>query len=463
MDLLERIEWQSSPQETRRDASPQRADHLAAIRSAFRRLTDSNPAYWDYTAVGNNGNPQAYFQYPAMMVPRMQGDIIDALRGVDPSLKRCFDPFAGSGTVLVEALKRGMDCMGTDVNPMSILLCRVKTAPFAGAKFTAALEQVFDMADRDRSLDLGIDYVNRVKWFTTDALIELSKLQRAILCQEPPEVRRLLWVAFAEAARLASNSRTTTYKLHIRTQDDIEARNKAVKQKVRDAMARVRDMYVGNERALGKEGLLQNGAFLGKAYIEHHDMRDRLRCRKADLLVSSPPYGDNHTTITYGQHSFLPLLWIPPQDIHDGLDDSLVKNTHAIDSASLGGLLKGALDREEEVREWSTNLTGLLDDPALPRDARVRLVAFFADLRESLKNGVDVLRPGAPIVLTLGNRSVAGKRVPTDNIVKDFLLGLGCEFIDAHPRAIPTKRMAHRNKSAGTMLSETMLVMRKRA
>ena len=116
-------------------------------------------------------------------------------------------------------------------------------------------------------------------------------------------------------------------------------------------MIRVRDMYVENEGALGQKGLLTDGAFLGKALVSHHDMREPLRGLKADLLVSSPPYGDNHTTITYGQHSFLPLLWIPPQDIDEDLDDSLVRNTHSIDSASLGGLLKGALDLEKDVRD----------------------------------------------------------------------------------------------------------------
>ena len=29
-----------------------------------------------------------------------------------------------------------------------------------------------------------------------------------------------------------------------------------------------------------------------------------------DLICTSPPYGDNHTTVTYGQFSILPLLWI---------------------------------------------------------------------------------------------------------------------------------------------------------
>ena len=34
-----------------------------------------------------------------------------------------------------------------------------------------------------------------------------------------------------------------------------------------------------------------------------------------DLLVTSPPYGDNRTTVPYGQHAFLPLQWVELSDI----------------------------------------------------------------------------------------------------------------------------------------------------
>ena len=50
------------------------------------------------------------------------------------------DPFAGSGTTLVQALESGLDATGVDIAAFNCLLMRVKTAPYdlAGARGGAA-------------------------------------------------------------------------------------------------------------------------------------------------------------------------------------------------------------------------------------------------------------------------------------------------------------------------------------
>lgn len=432
------------------------------LRAALRKLTDQEPAYWDFSAVGQNENSFAYFQYPAMMVPRMQGDIIDAIRTVIPDIQRAIDPFAGSGTTLVEALKRNIQPIGFDVNPMALLLCQVKTAPFEVAAVESAFKSVLDVAASDVSEDIVLDYANRDKWFSRTALIELSRLHRAICQIARLSVRKVLWVAFAEAVRISSNSRTSTYKLHMRSTDDIAQREPHLPSKIRDAFKRVVRLYSKNAKELEEAGLTTTGKFSQEAIVTLYDVRQPLMISKADLLISSPPYGDNHTTITYGQHSFLPLKWIPSSDIAEGVEVT-VANTHTIDSRSLGGLLTGALAKGPAIRKKSEALDKFLIEDKLDDHARKRVIAFFHDLELALANAVGMLKPEAPIVLTLGNRNVAGVKVPTDVIVRELLEWNECSFVDTHNRAIPTKRMAHRNKSATTMLTETLLVMRARS
>ena len=63
--------------------------------------------------------------------------------------------------------------------------------------------------------------------------------------------------------------------------------------------------------------------------------------------MTSPPYGDNTTTIPYGQFSYLALQSIPKRDLPTGFDPSLLENTHALDTASLGGSLKDAAHKRE--------------------------------------------------------------------------------------------------------------------
>ncbi|BDI29669.1 DNA modification methylase [Capsulimonas corticalis] len=430
------------------------------FKATLRRVTDSDAAYWDYSSIKSNSNPQAYFQYPAMMVPRMQGDIIDAIQKVFPGTERTFDPFAGSGTILVESLKRGLNSLATDINPMAILLCRVKTQPFRVNEAENAFKEVINIAASDISDKIEIDYTNREKWFSLTSLIELSRIRRAIVRIEDVELRRLLWVAFAEAIRISSNSRTSTYKLHIRDSDDIERRSVGVKSRINTSMTQVIDMYKKNYIQLKEAGILEENHFTKEAKILNHNICSILKSEVADALISSPPYGDNHTTVTYGQHSFLPLCWIPINDIDSSLDATIIANTHSIDSASLGGRREGALTKRSKISERSNTLEELLNNPNVSKDAQQRLSVFFYDLDKGLANAISVLKPKSPIVLTLGNRCVSNQKVRMDKIVEELLIAQGCEFIDIHDRAIPTKRMAHRNQTAGTMLTETLLIMR---
>jgi hypothetical protein len=430
------------------------------FKSTLRHVADADAAYWDYSSIKSNSNPQAYFQYPAMMVPRMQGDIIDATQKVFPDITRTFDPFAGSGTILVESLKRGLSSIAADINPMALLLCSVKTQPFRVTEAEDAFAEVLQAAQRDRDTNIEIKYENRAKWFCPESLLELSRVHRAITKVDDLEMRRLLWVAFAEAVRISSNSRTSTYKLHIRDSEDLERRAIGVNGRITSSMRRVIEMYRTNYEQLKAAGCLVGNHFAKPATVLNHDICQPLKSRRADALISSPPYGDNHTTIPYGQHSFLPLCWIPIEDIDPTLEPTLLANTHAIDSASLGGRREGTSWKKGEIFSRSKTLAELLDSPAIPKDAQQRLISFFYDLDQGFTNALSVLKPRAPIVLTLGNRSVSGRRVQTDQIVQDLLVCRGCEFIDTHARAIPVKRMAHRNKNTDTMLTETLLVMR---
>lgn len=61
--------------------------------------------------------------YPARFIPELPTLALDCLRPNGPVL----DPFCGSGTTLVEAVRRGQQAIGVDLNPIACLMSRVKT------------------------------------------------------------------------------------------------------------------------------------------------------------------------------------------------------------------------------------------------------------------------------------------------------------------------------------------------
>lgn len=80
--------------------------------------------------------------------------------------------------------------------------------------------------------------------------------------------------------------------------------------------------------------------------------------RQADVLMTSPPYGDNKTTVPYGQHSYLPLQWIAHEDIPGAFDETLMERTHRIDLLGLGGSLKAADASRDALCEKSATCVG---------------------------------------------------------------------------------------------------------
>jgi hypothetical protein len=179
-------------------------------------------------------------------------------------------------------------------------------------------------------------------------------------------------------------------------------------------------------------------------------------------MVTSPPYGDNTSTVPYGQYSYLPLRWITPADIDATVDEKWLSSTHEIDRRSLGGIKANALEEAGELAKQSKTFACTINNlKNEPRDRAQRVAAFCRDLSRSLDPILNSLKENAIMVWTLGNRSVGGQTIPIDHILTEFLAARGARRVTSFQRIIPNKRMAVRNNIAKTMRAETILIMRK--
>jgi DNA methylase len=314
----------------------------ANLRTQVSAYTKDDRDYWSFRGNKARQHSHGYFQYPAMMVPEMISDLIRTIISVKPSTKAVFDPYAGSGTVLTEAMLQGRDFLARDINPLAILLCKVKRGPFFSEAMRERAAALRGRIKSDKKWRIEIDFTGRNKWFTRDAAIGLSKIRRAI--QDEPAIwaRRFFWIALAETVRTTSNSRTSTFKLHMRPEDELAAREV-------NPIDTFEEVLKGNLQSLDTltEELLEqnhiyNGHYEGTVDVEHHDARKKRPNGTTvyDLLVTSPPYGDNVTTVPYGQHAFLPLQWIELSDIDEAITSEYLKTTHEIDARSLGEAVK---------------------------------------------------------------------------------------------------------------------------
>lgn len=422
---------------------------------------------WTFQEWSARDSAHGLFQYPAMMVPQMQRELLGELRRAS-SDGRLYDPFVGSGTTLAEAMIQGLDFLGVDVNPLAVLLCRAKAGPYFIDAIAAAGERVISSASSDRGRRIEVEWPGWKKWFRSDAAHSLSKLRRSISSEPNIHCRRFLWVCLAETVRLTSNSRTSTVKLHTRTAADIRSRSIDPKATFRRILDRNLHRFSEYRDELRAHDLLSRGGYYrGNVDLHLHDASsgpapsgDAGSC---SLLLTSPPYGDNATTVPYGQASFLPLHWIDLADIDDSCDERFLASTHAIDSMSLGAPLRGALESVAPLRASSSSLdTTLFELEALPRDRQQRVAAFWRDLDTSLDHILVSLDSEALMAWTVGNRRVGQRQIPMDCILGELLNSRGCRPLAVIERQIPDcrKRMASRNSVAATMNAEKVLVLR---
>ena len=433
-----------------------------ALAERLDGLANGDSHYWSFVDRDDRDLVHSMFQYPAMMVPRLQRQLLETFVEWDPTIRTVYDPFVGSGTVMTEAMLQGLDFFGGDINPLAVLIAQAKSESFDTDLVDAEIGRILRRAAVPGTCVLEVEFPNLRKWFEPHVIEGLSRLRASIGACGRLAVRRFCWVALAETIRLASNSRTSTVKLHVRPAPEI--RNRPDPLPLFERIA-TRNLQVLREQrdVLRERGFLAGSAYRGPIELRIGDVLTTAWPGQADLMVTSPPYGDNHTTVTYGQASYLPLQWIDRADIRGLLSDECVENTHRIDTLSLGGSRSRHYPQQESLLTRSPALRQVYDDLAgARRDCRSRVLAFYTDIDDRLGTIVARVRAGGLLVWTTGDRMVGGIRIKMAPILRE-LLGDRVEFVTAVRREIPRnrQRMPRRNASSATMRGETILVMRR--
>ncbi|MFH6983588.1 hypothetical protein [Marinoscillum luteum] len=406
---------------------------------------------------------RSILNYPAMMVPSVQEPIIKSLSENLHGEVSLIDPFMGASNTLVTGMKYGLNVFGQDINPLSLLVSQVKTTYYSLCELEEARKDLIARIDSDMSILNEINFPNINKWFSENIQIELSKIYRAIQCQSDSRLRRFFWVAMAEVVRLTSNDRTSTFKLHIRTLEDIQSRNNSAVELFKSIVKRSIKDVAEYCQVLNESGYIKNGRYVKEARVVWGDSLAGLNTtRKFNLLVTSPPYGDNQTTVTYGQFSYLPLQWIPMEDIDTNIEIDYLKTTMEIDSNSLGGkMVKNFSNTQEALFTQSPSLQLLFAsfDPEEKKRAK-KVINFFHDLNKSIDTMLSKMTSRAYMVWTVGNRNVNKRLVRNDLIITDLLQSKGVELVTDLERDILSKRMPGRNNFSDLMSKEKILIFK---
>lgn len=434
---------------------------LLAIRQQLKALQENKTL--DGEGADRSENLHRLFMYPAMMVPATQYAVIQAVADTLPQGAWVMDPFMGSGTSLMSCMEFGFNVYGQDINPFAVMLTQAKVEEYDIVLLKAVCQEVVNQIFQDADETVDVSFTNIDKWFNKDVQIDLSRIRRAIQSVEQQPIRRFLWVIMSEVIRTGSNDRTSTFKLHRRSEEDIEKRNVNVTKEFSTLVLRgIEDIEVyWNKVVLENQG--RNVDWEVEKDIQWGNTKDGVMSKvKFDLLVSSPPYGDNHTTVTYGQTSYLPLQWIDPRDLSCPFD--YVKTTQEIDRQSLGGKInrKDLLATIGTVYGHTPTLRFFFENvPDEERNKYYKTLSFISDFDASLDKIVASMKDDAFYIWTIGNRFVGGREIPNDQILVELMESRGIMLFERAERQILNKKQARKNSCSQTMEKEHILIFRK--
>ena len=193
------------------------------------------------------------------------------------------DPFAGSGTTLVQALESGRDAAGADIAAFNVLLMRVKTAEYNLFRLEHEVRDVlarFEPAATDASPFLK-------RWYAPRALRDLHGFRELVAGAEHHD---LLSVVLARAARSARRTphfdldfprkpQTEPYWCHKHRREcrPVEEAERFLRRYALDTLARVKAF--ARARSRGR-----------RADVLHGDARTLDFGRSFDGVITSPPY-----------------------------------------------------------------------------------------------------------------------------------------------------------------------------
>ena len=196
------------------------------------------------------------------------------------------DPFAGSGTTLVQALESGLEATGVDVAAFNCVLMDVKTRPYNPFVLERELREVHSrIAALQRSVTRPSGFLRR--WYAPQAARELLAFRDLVGEYEHVDVLRVILARAARSAR-----RTTHYDLDFPRSPQLEPywcyKHKRICRPVEKASHFLRRYTLDTLNRLKEFGRVRARGCT--AQVVHADARDVRYTKRFDGILTSPPY-----------------------------------------------------------------------------------------------------------------------------------------------------------------------------
>ncbi len=404
--------------------------------------------YWSFRTADTKEYTHCFHTYPAMMIPQVARKLL-ADYAPEGKLELVFDPYVGSGTTLVESSVRGLKSIGTDLNPLARFMSRVKNTHFDIAEVNNAIGYILtSIMNYNPSEVINTDFSrisNYTFWYKEESLLKLSYLNQ-VISELNPKVQDFFLLCLSETVREVSFTRNGEFKRYKMSEKQLEKFDPDVFNTFEKKEQRnLRGLESFNET--GKDNLASVYDFDTSNGIPSEIIPEG----SVDIVVTSPPYGDSHTTVAYGQFSRWSNEWFN------------FENAKNLDRILMGGTIsKEKRFETESIREELEAIK------ALDKKRYYEVISFLNNYWDSIQNVAKAVRKGGRVCYVVGNRRVKTIQINLDYFTAEMFEKCSFKHEITIIREIPNKRMPSKNsptniagKKVTTMTNEYIVILTK--
>ena len=202
------------------------------------------------------------------------------------------DPACGSGTTGVEALWMQNDAYLYDLNPLSVLIAKVKTTHLSAKRMQNASE---NFQERYRKIRKGLFEpagIDVDHWFLPETTRSLSRMRMAIDGEKDRDLRNFLEMNFAAIVRKVSKATTQQGRLFLDVETAVQDPLPVLLKSIAKSTENISKLPKANKVFVQRADILNNSA---------------IEKITADLLIYHPPYFNAYK---YSSINSLELAWI---------------------------------------------------------------------------------------------------------------------------------------------------------
>lgn len=239
-----------------------------------------------------------FHKYPAKFIPQIPRWALN--RYLQGKNNLVIDPFCGSGTTIVETLLSGHSGFGIDVDPLSVLISKVKTTPLNIEelnKEVAILEKnvIDEITPIFKPACETIEH-----WFKKEYIPVLSRIRDTIDNIENKDIKDLFLICFSSILRKVSNADDQSQKAYVS--------HTKIKDAEHPLPIFLNQIKYYQERITLFSNSINTNV---KSQIKHGSCIDDLAAPTQnnlfDLAITSPPY---IKAIDYIYNQMVELFWL---------------------------------------------------------------------------------------------------------------------------------------------------------